>query len=277
MALCPFAVQRPVSAHGGPIVAVLGVVEHVTAGEGDPFNEFANPANQVSSHFGIGNGQGGMADGLIEQYVDTANQSWAQAAGNGTYISVETEGEPGDPLTAAQVASFGRIMAWAAQVHGVPLVITDTPGQRGLIGHGDGGQAWGGHLGCPGAARLAQRPAILAAAGAPSPAPAPPVPVFGKVGKMNCTDPETGGEWIVDLDGHVETWDGAPYCGGLNNLPAAGNWKANGLVWGMRAKKDADGRWGYDIIYRHNVPFSPPGGPPGQYFSPFHFDRPPGE
>jgi N-acetylmuramoyl-L-alanine amidase len=276
MAICPFAVWRPVAAHGGPILGVLGVVEHVTAGEGDPYNEFANPANQVSSHFGLGNGQGGMADGLIEQYVDTANQSWAQSAGNGTYLSVETEGVPGDPLTAAQVASFGRIMAWAAQTHGVPLVVTDTPGQRGLIGHGDGGQAWGGHLGCPGPARLAQRPVILAVAGW-TPVPSPPPPHgFGKVGKMNCEDPATGGEWIVDLDGHVEGWDGATGFGGINQPGPWGNWKDNGVVWGIRATKDANNRWGYDIIYRHNVPFSPPGGAPGQYFSPFHFARPAG-
>lgn len=172
MALMPGVLQRPVSAHGGPMGAVLGVVIHVTAGEGDPYNEFANPANQVSSHFGIGNGQGGMVDGLIEQYVDTANQSWAQAAGNANYISVETEGEPTDPLTPAQVSSFGRIMAWVHQTYKVPLTVIDTPGQQGLITHGDGGAAWGGHTGCPGPQRSAQRQAILNAAGAqPSPPP----------------------------------------------------------------------------------------------------------
>lgn len=164
MALCPFATQKPVSAHGGPIGTILGVVIHVTAGEGDPFNEFANPANQVSSHFGIGNGQGGMADGALEQYVDTGNESWAQMAGNSSYISVETEGEPTDPLTPAQVATFGRLMAWLAQTHGVELVITDTPGARGFLTHGDGGAAWGNHLDCPGPQRSAQRAAILAAA-----------------------------------------------------------------------------------------------------------------
>src|ERR1017187_5392229 len=112
MALYPGAVQRPVAAHGGAIGTILGCVIHVTAGEGDPYNEFANPNNQVSSHFGIGNGQGGMADGLIEQYVDTGNASWAQAAGNYSYLSVETEGEPTDPLTQNQVLSFARLLAW---------------------------------------------------------------------------------------------------------------------------------------------------------------------
>ena len=173
MALFPYAVQKPVSSHGTYMGTVLGVVEHVTAGEGDPYYEFANPANQVSSHFGIGNGQGGMPDGLIEQYVDTAYMSWAQVAGNGNYISVETEGLPTEPLTPAQVTAFGGLMAWANVVHGVPLVIVDTPGQRGLITHGDGGAAWGGHTGCPGDLRKAQRQAILAAAGATPPPPTP--------------------------------------------------------------------------------------------------------
>jgi N-acetylmuramoyl-L-alanine amidase len=171
MATCPFATQKPVTSHGGPIEHYLGVVIHVTAGEGDPYNEFANPANQVSSHFGIGNGQGGMPDGEIEQYVDTANQSWAQVAGNAEYISIETEGEPSDPLTAFQVAAFAKLYRWLADTHAVPYVLTDEPGQRGFITHGDGGAAWGGHLGCPGDLRKAQRAAILAAATAGSTKP----------------------------------------------------------------------------------------------------------
>lgn len=175
--ICDFAVQKPVSAHGGQIGTILGVVIHVTAGEGDPFNEFANPNNQVSSHFGIGNGQGGMADGLIEQYVDTGFDSWAQMDGNNSYISVETEGEPTDPLTPAQVASFGQLMAWCHANHGVPLVIVDTPGESGFITHGDGGADWGGHTDCPGPLRTPQRAAILLAAGPPTPKEVDPMSI----------------------------------------------------------------------------------------------------
>jgi hypothetical protein len=207
MALCPFATQRPVSAHGGPMGGVLGVVIHVTAGEGDPYNEFANPANQVSSHFGIGNGQGGMADGALEQYVDTSLESWAQAAGNFNYISVETEGEPTDPLTQAQMVTFANLYGWLHTTHGIPLAITDTVGQAGFITHGDGGAAWGGHLGCPGPARTAQRQEILDLA--------QPQPITTTEANMLTKDPHSGGYWGVRSNASVYTYDGAPYLGPL--------------------------------------------------------------
>jgi hypothetical protein len=161
MALMPGTVQKPVSAHGGPTGAILGVVIHVTAGEGDPYNEFANPNNKVSSHFGIGNGQGGMADGVIEQYVDTSLMAWAEVNGNANYISVETEGEPNEPLTNNQILAFASVMVWAHRTYSVPLVSVDVPGQLGFITHGDGGVSWGNHPDCPGPARSAQRAAIL--------------------------------------------------------------------------------------------------------------------
>lgn len=222
---------------------VLGVVIHVTAGTGDPYNEFDNSANQVSSHFGIGNGNGGMADGLIEQYVDTSTQSWAQAAGNASYLSVETEGEPTFGLTDAQVESFARIMAWANQTYGVPLVAVTTPGEKGLIWHGAGGDAWGGHFDCPGTIRRAQRAAILARAQQLL----IPTPTDQEVANMECTDPETGGIWTVDpRDGHVEATPPAPFLGGLNGHP---EWNALdiGTVAGIAARKDPSGAWGYDI------------------------------
>lgn len=138
----------------------LGVVIHVTAGENDPYGEFANPKNQVSSHFFIANGQGGTVDGDLSQYVDTALESWAQMNGNATYISVETEGQPIEPLTPAQIETFARLYAWLHETHGIPFVITDTPGQPGFITHQDGGAAWGGHA-CPGPYRASQRQQIL--------------------------------------------------------------------------------------------------------------------
>jgi hypothetical protein len=229
---------------------ILGVVIHVTAGEGDPFNEFANPANQVSSHFGILNGQGGTVDGALEQYVDTSLESWAQVAGNKNYISVETEGEPGDPLTPAQVATFGRLMAWLKSTHGIVLTITDTPGAKGLIAHGDGGAAWGGHTGCPGDLRKAQRAAILAAAGAG------PIPLSTEEDlSMLAYDPDSGGFWATDADGDLANLNGAPFVEGLNQHPEykAGNDESGGTqpCVGITAFKDKNGKHG--ICYATRV------------------------
>lgn len=161
MSLCPFAIQEPAQNHGGPMGPIIGVVIHVTAGENDPGGWFNNPASQVSAHFGIGNGKGGFPDGTIAQYVDTGLTAWAEAAGNHNYISVETEGQPSEPLTQKQLESFAKLYAWIAQMYKVPLTITDTPGQPGFITHGAGGSAWGGHTGCPGELRKAQRQEIL--------------------------------------------------------------------------------------------------------------------
>lgn len=212
MALMPGVTQKPVSAHGGPTGRLIGVVIHVTAGEGDPYNEFANPANQVSSHFGIGNGQGGFGDGIIEQYVDTAFESWAQAAGNPSYISVETEGEPTDPLTNKQVLSFASIMAWAHNTYGIPLAIVDTPGQAGLITHGDGGAAWGGHTGCPGPSRSSQRAAIIYIANLiVNPVTPPTTSTTEK--NMIARDGASGGYRVARPNGNVYDFAGAPHIG----------------------------------------------------------------
>jgi hypothetical protein len=243
MAICPFAKQEPVSNHGGPIGAILGVVDHVTAGESDPWGYFANPANQVSSHFFIGNGQGGVPDGEIVQYDDTEVESWAQAAGNVNYISVETEGVPGEPLTQAQVLSFARLYVWLFQTHGCALVITDNPGSRGFITHGDGGAAWGGHTGCPGDLRKAQRGQILYIA-ALELNPTPP-PGAQEGPNMQCEDDTSGGVWTLGADGHVEAIGGAPYIGGMG-----GNrwgWQALGTLAGISGRKDGNGQQGFDV------------------------------
>lgn len=252
--LCPFATNRPVIAHGGPIGTILGVVIHVTDGQGDPFNEFVNEANQVSSHFGIGNGQGGMADGELEQYVDTGYESWAQMAGNRNYISVETEGVPSDPLTPAQVATFARLLAWLHQVHGIPLVVTDTPGEPGFITHGDGGVDWGDHIDCPGPYRSLQRAQIIAAAVPPAPTPPP----IEEDPSMITTDPVTGTVVATDEDGNFygrpELYE-APSNLKLVTLGQHPEWKAGSAesggsdpCVGITFEKDADGSWGYTYI-----------------------------
>lgn len=169
---CPFATWEPVGNYTATTIGHLGVVIHVTASENNPWGWFNNPTSQASSHFFIGNGQGGVVDGALYQYVDTDLKAWAEAAGNTSYVSVETEGEPTEVLTPAQIATFAKLYTWLHAQYGIPYVITDTPGQRGFITHGDGGVAWGNHPDCPGPLRGPQRQAILTAA-QPKPTPTP--------------------------------------------------------------------------------------------------------
>lgn len=171
------AVWRPVANVGPPIgQPVLGIVVHVQVGNGSLFGQFNDPTSQTSSHFWI------AKDGVVEQYVDTGSQSWAQVAGNLRYLSVETEGYPTEPLTVAQLASLADLIRWGATTYGFPVSMTDHGGQ-GVTTHafypsGLPDPTWGGHL-CPGSMRTAQVAALVTPAPPPVPPPVarPPVPI----------------------------------------------------------------------------------------------------
>ncbi len=155
MAICPFATQHPVGNHSGPVAAHLGLILHVQEGNGSLASYFNNPSVQASSTFWV------AKDGTLEQYVDTDNAAWAQSAGNPYYSSIESEGFTTEPLTDAQTATLGRLYAWGHATHNWPLILSESPGSSGLGWHGMGGAAWGGHTGCPGDIRKAQRQHIL--------------------------------------------------------------------------------------------------------------------
>jgi hypothetical protein len=141
---------------GGPLTNSRGLVLHVNAGNGDPYNWWTNPAAPTaSSHFQV------MKDGTLIQYVRCDLIAYAQIAGNGSWHSVETEGFPTEPLTDAQVSKLGALYAWGHANLGWALQLTDDPNGSGFGWHGMGGAAWGGHYGCPGDLRKAQRQQIL--------------------------------------------------------------------------------------------------------------------
>lgn len=174
MAVYPGATYRPLNqfSYPGELTAPLGAVLHVNVSAGPSLYNWikgnpSRPGDQMSCHFQV------AYDGTIEQYVDTANASWCQTAGNRTYISIETEGFPTAPLTTQQVAAIAKLYTWLHNTHGIPYVIANEPGQRGFGWHGMGGNAWGGHPGCPGDLRKAQRAHILALANPPIPEPDP--------------------------------------------------------------------------------------------------------
>lgn len=161
MARYPGAVWKPLSNNYNPgaRTAQLGLILHVQAGNGELSGWFSNPAAQASSTFWV------SKTGEVYQYMEAGtDKSWAQAAGNGQYDSVETEGQPTEALTDAQVAALARLVRWEHEQFGMPLTVINTPGQSGFGWHGMGGAAWGGHTGCPGDLRRAQMPRILALA-----------------------------------------------------------------------------------------------------------------
>lgn len=198
MARCPFATWMPVPNHAGGRPGYYGFAVHVQAGNGSCYPEFDNPASQVSSHFWISQG------GALQQYVDTGLMAWAEEAGNGYYISCEFEGEPSEAMTAQQMATGGRLLAWCSQSDGFPLVAVDHGG-HGVTTHchypsGEPDPAWGDHT-CPGPGpRLAQIPALITAAG--------PQPAFlenhmPQMYRNNQTGTPTFGAVFADLGGGV--------------------------------------------------------------------------
>lgn len=154
----PHIVDRPVDNHGGPMREHLGLVLHVQVGDNSLYERFNDPATQVSSTWWT------AKNGIIERYVPTDLTAWAQAAGNGEYNSVETEGYPNEPLTLAQIAAIAHIMRHGHARYHWPYKVVNRPGRRGLIWHGAGRNLWGGHPDCPGDIRKSQRGLIVALA-----------------------------------------------------------------------------------------------------------------
>ena len=151
----PGAVWKPVPSHSGAMNAHTGLVLHVQQGDNSPYGWFSVPEHKASSHWWV------AKDGTLEQYVDSDDTAWAQAAGNGTWNSVETEGYDAEPLTTAQVQTLAHLYAWGHKVYAWPLVVSESVTTAGFGWHGMGGLSWGGHLGCPGDIRKAQRATIL--------------------------------------------------------------------------------------------------------------------
>ena len=157
MPVFPGAKYEPIPGHSdGPMRSYLGLVLHVNdANSYDLHDYFSRADIEVSSHFQV------TKDGRIFQYLDTDKQSWCQSNGNKDYLSVETQGFPSEALTEMQVSSLASLYRWLHETHYLPYRIANTVGSRGFAWHGMGGDAWGGHPGCPGDLRKAQRSTIL--------------------------------------------------------------------------------------------------------------------
>ncbi len=181
MARMPSAVWKPLKASTSRISSYDIVCIHTMVGSlvgTDGY--FRRLTNGVNSHFGT-DGQG-----AIWQWVDTAFRSGANYNGNHRIISIENADiGPGFPtwntndggavpaFTAEQCEAIARILAWAHQEHGIPLVLVpdSKPGRRGIAYHRQGvpgyvvagGELWSTARGkvCPGNRRIAQIPGII--------------------------------------------------------------------------------------------------------------------
>jgi hypothetical protein len=207
--LCSFAIQKPVPSHGLARSGYFGWVIHVTTTHVDPYGYFVDPAHGASSHFWVG------ANGELEQYIDTAEVSWAQMNGNGWYGSIEVDGTVDEYMNVAQIGTLVKLLRWLhdiAEPGQWPYTAVDHGG-KGITAHchfptGQPDVAWGNHP-CPGPLRLGQLPAIAAAADIGGP----------MITAVTFGDPISGGSWSMKPDGSIFTADGAPYCGGLNAHP----------------------------------------------------------
>ncbi len=166
---------RPISVNYSAVgIAPRFLVVHGTQGSLSGTDSwFRNPAASASAHFGIGK------TGVIYQWVDTAYKAWHATAANSIAIGAEMEMYQGEALTAAQVEALARLFAWVHQAHPVvPLRRASGPSDAGLIGHSEGGTAWGDHAD-PGAPVYAQFAQIVARA-AGQPVPADPYPTLSQ-------------------------------------------------------------------------------------------------
>lgn len=226
-----FGTYRPVKNHGLTMSKHLGLILHVQQGNGSCFGTF-NGSEEKSSTWWV------SKTGTIEQYVDADRIAWAQAAGNRTYNSVETEGFETEPLTDAQLNALAEIYVWGHHQYNWPVLLADVPGQSGFGYHAMGGAAWGNHP-CPGDHRRGQRIEVLAHVSSildPSNI-TEASRMIGKPAVAIVPTPSGNGYWIAAADGSVYSFGDAPFFGSM------GGKKLNAAISGMAAHPSGQGYW----------------------------------
>ena len=249
----PGAVWKPLSpgnyGTGGVNRPPRGLVLHIAEGNSQSgVWNWQNGQHDVSSYFIV------AKDGTIWQAVDLANKAWTQGTGNTDWIGIENCGFHTEALTPQQVEANAQILAWLHTEWAVPLQPTDDPNGRGLGWHGMGGQAWGGHTGCPGDQIKAQRPQILERAkqlvNPTPPQPDPPEDEeMPRLVKCDNGDPmvlltnSIHSRWVQDeaelndlkaLYGPVQTWAPRDFYRPVLAGPAPAPWAGRPAWWPYR-------------------------------------------
>lgn len=239
----PIATQFP-----NGMVRHMGIVAHVMQGTllgSDSW--FKNPKSGAGATWGIGK------TGRVFQWADTSTKVWAQGAGNGSWLSIEFEGYSGDSLTQRQIEEAAKLYAWAVQIHGIPVQLSERPAVPGFCWHGAGGAAWGGHTDCPGQLIRDDRGHILSIAHTllqpeekVRPMYTPALALEPIVAELPCP---TGGVWLLAASGAVYAFGGAPFRGGANGKDYFRGRKA------ARLQLHADGL--YEIVATSDEKYAP--------------------
>lgn len=233
MARIPGADWNPIDPQFVPsarLAVVNRVNLHVAVSEARSIRPIFNRTGAASSHAYT------RKDGTTEQYIDTALRAEADLDGNDATISIETQGglhgPQTEPWTPEQVEELARIFAWAVRTHGVPakLATSSKPGieSQGLSWHRlgidgnfpaapdlragrlqrGGGMRYSNSRGklCPGDAKIAQIPGILARAlellgGAPAAAPVSSTPTVAAPAPTQAARTNHYGRPLLSVDG----------------------------------------------------------------------------
>lgn len=235
------------SSRGGATVRLIVIHSSEGATSGASLgNFFANPSSGVSSHTGID-----ATPNTIWEYVKRDQKSWTAASANPVAVQCELTTPSGASASFSSAdwqPYLPNLAQWIKEesaAFGIPMVSL-TPDQaqgggRGVCQHSTLGSWGGGHVDCGPNFPIDQ---VLQMAGGSSPAPTPPAPTTDwSQENMICTDPVTGGTWVISSrEGAVVTVGKAPYCGGTNNTQMnAAKYPCVGI--GLRQNND-----GYRII-----------------------------
>lgn len=203
MARFPGAVWRPLPENSTqPRITPTQVILHSAVDAPGPsslWSYFRRSDVTVESHFFV------KWDGTVEQYMDTEVRADANRHANARAISIETEddGNPdATPWSDAQIDAIVRIIRWAHEVHGIPLRLCPAWDQPGIGYHtmfGAPGPWTPVAKTCPGRARIAQMPRIMAALGSNAPATPPaPAPKSSDPRLLRLTSPMMRGQDVRD-------------------------------------------------------------------------------
>lgn len=140
-------------------------------------------------------------DGTVHQYMPITVRADCNAAANPFAVSIETQDLGGatvdvTPWTPAQCAAIVNVLHWLHDTAGIPLERCTRWDGTGVAAHRDFPQWSAAAHSCPGVARVAQVPGLIAAAAAVQ-------PIEEKGHDMPyCVDALTGKFWLIYFDGY---------------------------------------------------------------------------